>query len=335
MGMNGAAVLFGFLLDLWLGDPQNPWHPVRGIGWLTSVLEKGLRHIFRQDQQGELVAGVVEVIGVLMLTGSVSWLLCRGAGQVHPGLKLAVMSIMCYLCLATHSLKAESMKVYQQLEKGDVEGAHQTVAMIVGRDTKRLTPEGIIKATVETVAENASDGVIAPLLYLFLAGPPGGFLYKAVNTMDSMIGYQNDRYRFFGRAAAKLDDLVNLIPARISALLFIAAAYLAGIKDQHFNGKQAWIIWHRDNRCHTSPNSAQGEAACAGALGIQLAGDAWYFGVLHHKPVIGDPVRPVENEDIRRVNQLLYISAALAVLLGIGVIGIICVAGGANTILHK
>ena len=319
MAMNGVAVLLGFLLDLWIGDPQNPWHPVRGIGWLIGALEKGLRRIFPQNKHGELAAGVVEVIGVMTLTGSVGWLLCQAAGQVHPGLKLAVMSIISYLCLATHSLKAESMNVYQQLKEDDVEGARAAVAMIVGRDTKRLTPEGIIKAAVETVAENASDGVIAPLFYLFLAGPPGGVLYKAVNTMDSMIGYQNDRYRFFGRPAARLDDLVNLIPARISALLFIAAAYLAGMKDQHFNGKQAWIIWRRDNRCHKSPNSAQGEAACAGAMGIQLAGDAWYSGVLHHKPAIGDSGRPVEIEDIRRVNQLLYISAVLAVLLGMGI----------------
>lgn len=317
MSMNSKAVLLGFLLDLCFGDPQNPWHPVRGIGWLIAFMEKGLRRIFPQDKKGELAAGAAEVTGVLVLTGSAGWLLCRAAGQFHPGVKLAVMSMISYLCLATRSLRAESMKVYRHLNKDDVEGARKAVAMIVGRDTQRLTPEGIIKAAVETVAENASDGVIAPLFYLFLAGPLGGILYKAVNTMDSMIGYQNDRYRFFGRPAARLDDLANLIPARISALLFIAAAYLAGIKDKHFNGRQAWAIWRRDNRRHQSPNSGQGEAACAGALGIRLAGDTWYFGVLHHKPTIGDAQRPVETEDIRRVNRLLYISAVLAVLAGV------------------
>ena len=205
-----------------------------------------------------------------------------------------------------------SGKVRVFLEQGDTEGARQAVSMIVGRDTKRLTEEGIAKAAVETVAENASDGVIAPLLWMLVLGPLGGFFYKAVNTMDSMVGYKNERYLYFGRAAAYTDDAVNWIPARQTALFFILAAWML----PGMNGKEAWRIWRRDRRCHKSPNSAQPEAACAGALGVQLAGDAWYFGVLHKKPVIGDGKRPVEAEDIRRASRLMYTASAAALAAG-------------------
>ena len=226
---------------------------------------------------------------------------------VHPLAGFLVSSVMSWQILAARSLKTESMQVYGALKRQDVEAARRAVSMIVGRDTAVLDEAGIAKAAVETVAENASDGVIAPLCWMLLLGPVGGFFYKAVNTMDSMIGYRNERYLYFGRAAARLDDLVNYIPARLTALLMILAAWLLPGMD----GGGAWSIWQRDRRCHKSPNSAQSESACAGALGLQLAGDAWYFGILQHKPTIGNPVRPIEPEDIVRANRLMYTASLI------------------------
>ena len=201
------------------------------------------------------------------------------------------------------------MKVYERLQAEDVEGARKAVSMIVGRDTAALTEEGITKAAVETVAENTSDGVIAPLLYMMLAGGVGAYFYKAINTMDSMVGYKNEKYKNFGTCAAKLDDLVNYIPARLSAWFIVAAAAVEG---HHW--KDAIRIYRRDRRNHASPNSAQTEAVMAGALGVQLAGNAWYFGKLYEKPTIGDDKRKIEAEDIRRANQMLYGTAVIAVL---------------------
>ena len=228
------------------------------------------------------------------------------AGKIHPYLHLAVMTLFCYWMLAAKSLKDESMKVYKELKKEDLKAARYAVSMIVGRDTQRLTAEGVTKAAVETVAENASDGVMAPLLYLAIGGPVLGVFYKAVNTMDSMVGYKNEKYLYFGRFAAKVDDVLNYIPARLSALFMVAAAGLTGL-----SAKNAWKIFKRDRYNHASPNSAQTEAAMAGALGVQLAGDAYYFGTLYKKKTIGDALRPVECEDIRRANRLMYASAGL------------------------
>ena len=205
-------------------------------------------------------------------------------------------------------------KVYKALKKDDLEGARYAVSMIVGRDTQVLDATGVAKAAVETVAENTSDGVIAPLIYLAIGGPILGFMYKAINTMDSMVGYKNDKYMYFGRCAAKLDDVVNYIPARISALLMIAVSFLPG---KAYDGKGAWRIWRRDRRKHASPNSAQTEAVCAGSLGVQLAGDASYFGKIVKKPTIGDAHRPVEYEDIKRANGLLYRTAILCECLAL------------------
>ena len=202
---------------------------------------------------------------------------------------------------AAKCLKTESMKVYDALAKNDIEGGRTAVSMIVGRDTASLTEEGIIKAAVETVAENSSDGVVAPLFYLILFGVPGMVCYKAINTMDSMVGYKNETYLYLGRAAAKLDDMANYIPARLSGLYLITASFLLG-----YDGKNAWKMFVRDRYNHASPNSAQTEAVCAGSLGVQLAGDASYFGKIVKKPTIGDALRPVEYEDIKRASGLLY-----------------------------
>ena len=297
------ALWGGFVLDFLIGDPQDWWHPVRSIGWLIGALEKQLRRIFPRTKQGELAAGAALVFFTAGISTGVAALILWAAGRIHPLLRFLVMCVMCGQLLAARSLETESGKVRLFLDQGDTEGARQAVSMIVGRDTKRLTEEGIAKAAVETVAENASDGVIAPLLWMLVLGPLGGFFYKAVNTMDSMVGYKNDRYHAFGTAAAMLDDVVNFIPARISAMLMILSCCFLG---NEFDQKNAMKIFKRDRYQHASPNSAQTEAACAGALGIRLAGDASYFGRIVKKPYIGDPLRAVETEDIRRANRLLY-----------------------------
>lgn len=322
MMLRTAAIGIGFLLDLCLGDPHTWWHPVRAIGRLIVILERLLRRLIPAGSRSEQAAGRLLVVLVLLITGGSAWAVLKISELIHPGLRFAAACLMCYQVLAVKSLKTESMKVFQALKSGDLEGARAAVSMIVGRDTAMLTETGIIRAAVETVAENTADGVIAPLCCLFLAGPVGGLLYKAVNTMDSMIGYKNQAYLYFGRAAARLDDLVNWFPARLTALLLIAAAGLLQFADPAVDSRRAFRVWRRDRRRHKSPNSAQGEAACAGALGIALAGDAWYFGVRHRKPVIGDAGRPIEYEDIRRANTLMYVSAWVAVILGTG--GMIC-----------
>lgn len=309
MSCHMMAFLLGFILDLLLGDPHWLFHPIRLIGKLIASLERNLhREECPRNERKERAQGAVLVCLVLAATGAAASGLLVGAYWLHPYLGFLLECIMTYQILAVKCLKAESMNVYDCLKRGNLSEARKAVSMIVGRDTETLDETGVAKAAIETVAENTSDGVIAPMLYLAMGGPILGFLYKAVNTMDSMVGYQNERYRFFGWAAAKLDDVVNFLPSRISALLIILSAYLPG---REYSGREAYRIFRRDRILHKSPNSAQTEAACAGALQIQLAGDASYFGRIHHKPYIGDPIRPVEIEDIRRVNSLLYRTAFL------------------------
>ena len=315
-----AAFLTGFLLDLLFGDPHCLPHPVRLIGKLIAGLES---HLLKEtDREREkLKKGAALAALVPLLTMLAAALLLFGAYRLHPAAGMAAETVMTYQLLAAGSLKAESMKVCLCLKRGDLEAARNAVSMIVGRDTFALDGEGVVKAAVETVAENTSDGVIAPMLYTALFGPVGGFFYKAVNTMDSMVGYKNEKYLYFGRAAAKLDDLANYIPARVSAHLMLLSACLAG-KD--FSGRRAWLIYKRDKRRHASPNAAQTESVCAGALGIRLAGDASYFGKLVKKPWIGDAVRSAEAEDIRRACRLMMLTAWLGEVLCLGVMGAVC-----------
>ena len=313
MKYHSIAFFLGFLLDLLLGDPHWLPHPVRLIGSLIAKLENRLLGREKvKNEKKELRRGVLMVILVLGATLAVAAPILLLAYYIHPYAGLAAETIMTYQILATKCLRVESMKVYRCLKEQSLQNARKAVSMIVGRDTECLDEEGIAKAAIETVAENTSDGVIAPMLYMALGGPVLGFLYKAVNTMDSMVGYKNDRYLYFGRAAAKLDDFVNFIPARISAHLMIAAAFAGG---KCFSGKKAFAVYKRDRRKHASPNSAQTESVCAGALGIQLAGDASYFGRIVKKPYIGDALRRVEFEDIRRANRLLYLTAWMSEIL--------------------
>ena len=312
--MIGEAVLGGFVLDTLFGDP--PWlpHPVILMGKAISALERRLRARLPQTPQGELLGGAVAAFTLPVGTFLLTSLVCLGAAKLSPWLGLAVQMFWCGQALAAKGLAQESTNVYRALIKPDLPAAHKAVSRIVGRDTQNLTLEGVTKAAVETVAENASDGVIAPLLYMLLGGAPLALTYKAINTMDSMLGYKNEKYLYFGRAAAKLDDAANYLPSRLAGLLWCAAAALTGNSP-----KGAWRIWRRDRRNHASPNSAQTESACAGALGVQLAGPAYYFGEYYAKPTIGDPLRPIEPEDIRRANRMMYAESVLALAVGLAV----------------
>ena len=307
MWLTLAALLTGYILDLLFGDPRQIYHPIRIIGNLISVLEKGIRKVLPKTPGGELAGGVVLVLLTVGISTVVPAVLLAIAAWIHPAVYWALASFWSWQILATKSLKTESMKVYAPLKAGDLPAARYAVSMIVGRDTERLSEEGVAKAAVETVAENTSDGIVAPLIFLAIGGPALGFLYKSVNTMDSMVGYKNDKYLYFGRAAARLDDLLNFFPARISAWLMIAAAAVLGM-----DGRNAKRIYLRDRHNHASPNSAQTEAVMAGALRVQLAGDAWYFGKRYEKPTIGDPFRSVEPEDIVRANRLMYLTSFFA-----------------------
>ena len=279
--LTALSVFAGFGLDCLLGDPLSRLHPVVLMGKLISLFEKQLRPRFPQTPPGERTAGTIMALAVpLISTGAV---------------------VTC-------------------LEKEGLSAGRRQVGMLVGRDTDSLTEPQVVKAAVETVAENTSDGVVAPLFWMVLFGAAGGLFYKAVNTMDSMVGYKNDRYLHFGRCAAKFDDVVNYVPARLSALAMIGAAFLLRL-----DGKGALRVWRRDRRNHASPNSAQTESACAGALGVQLGGNASYFGKLHEKPTIGDPLRPIERADVARACILMYGTSLLLLAL----YGMILLLGGA------
>lgn len=305
-----AAVGLGYLIDLLIGDPHWLYHPIRLVGNLISLLEKWLRALFPKTEKGELTAGVFLVILTSGLTTAAAAGILYAGYLIHPAVKFGLEVLMCYQLLATRALRDESMKVYEKLKENDLEGSRYAVSMIVGRDTKNLDDIGVTKAAVETVAENTSDGILAPMLFMVIGGPVLGFFYKAVNTMDSMVGYKNEKYLYFGRAAAKFDDILNYIPARISAWMMIFSCLFSGL-----DAKEAYRIYKRDRYNHASPNSAQTEAVMAGALHIQLAGDAWYFGKLYKKKTIGDAVRAVEYEDIRRANRLLYVTSFFTILL--------------------
>lgn len=312
------VLLVAFCLDCLFGDPHNPWHPACLMGRLITWLEKGLRTWLPKSKQGELAGGFCLVVLVSAVSTVVPVLLLIFSYKLNSWLSIALETGMCYQLLAARSLRDESMKVYTALHRGDREAARQAVSMIVGRDTTKLDEAGIARAAVETVAENASDGVIAPMLYIAVGGAPLAFFYKAVNTMDSMVGYKNECYLYFGRAAARMDDLLNYLPSRLSGLLMVAAAAVTGM-----DARGAMRIFLRDRRKHASPNSAQTEAACAGALGLRLAGDAWYFGELYHKPYIGDAVRAIEDKDIIRANRLMYGASILCLMLCLAVIGLV------------
>ncbi len=322
------AFIAGFVLDLLIGDPHFIPHPVRLIGSLISFCDKRLNcdaGYNISEKKLNLIKykrGILLAFTVIFATFAMSVIIIVAAYSINLYAGVIAEAVMTWQILATKCLRVESMRVYDALRTDGVDAGRRAVSMIVGRDTSVLDAAGVTRAAVETIAENTSDGVIAPMLYTAIGGPVLGFVYKAVNTMDSMLGYKNDKYMYFGRFAARLDDVVNFIPARISAYLMIAAAFIGG---RQFDGKNAYRIFKRDRFNHASPNSAQTESVCAGALRVQLAGDAVYFGKLVKKKYIGDGLREIEYEDIKRANRLMYITAFLCELLSVAVMSLVLI----------
>ena len=322
------AFIAGFVLDLLIGDPHFIPHPVRLIGSLISFLDKRLNCDVGyniSEKKLNLIKykrGMLLAFTVIFATFAISVIIIVAAYSINLYAGVIAEAVMTWQILATKCLRVESMRVYYALRTDGVDAGRRDVSMIVGRDTSVLDAAGVTRAAVETIAENTSDGVIAPMLYTAIGGPVLGFVYKAVNTMDSMLGYKSDKYMYFGRFAARLDDVVNFIPARISAYLMIVAAFIGG---RHFDGKNAYRIFKRDRFNHASPNSAQTESVCAGALRVQLAGDAVYFGKLVKKKYIGDGLREIEYDDIKRANRLMYITAFLCELLSVAVMSLVLI----------
>ncbi|MDD2494742.1 MAG: adenosylcobinamide-phosphate synthase CbiB [Tissierellia bacterium] len=304
-------LIIGYLLDLIIGDPQGFPHPIRLIGNIITKLENILR-INLNNEEDERKSGIILWFIVVGFSFIVPFMILYFIYEINEYLGITLESIMCYYILATRSLKDESMKVYTSLKNNNLTEARKFLSYIVGRDTENLDEISIAKATVETVAENASDGVIAPLIFIIIGGAPLGFMYKAINTLDSMVGYKNERYINFGRFSAMADDVANFIPSRISAYLMIAASFIIG-----FDYKSAYRIFKRDRFNHKSPNSAQTESVCAGALNIMLGGSNYYKGILVQKPTIGDNMREIEIQDIKKANKLMYATSIICLIIGV------------------
>lgn len=305
------SLIIGYLLDLIIGDPQGFFHPIRLIGNLISYVEGRLR-IKCEDEKDEIKAGAILWFIVVFTSFVVPYVIIHIAYSISSILAVIIEATMCYYILATKSLKDESMKVYKSLKNNNLHEAKVNLSYIVGRDVERLNESSIAKAAVETVAENTSDGVIAPMLFIMLGGAPLGFMYKAINTLDSMVGYKNEKYINMGRFSAIADDIANYLPARLSAYVMIAAAFIL-----KFDYKSAYKIYKRDKYNHKSPNSAHTESVCAGALNIMLGGDNYYGGLLVSKPTIGDNIREIEAEDIVRANKLMYATSFICLIIGI------------------
>lgn len=297
----------GFLLDLLIGDPQNPFHPIRFIGSLCSSLEKFFRKILNNYLK---IAGLLTWIFSVAIVYIITSVIIRFSFNINFILGIIISGIMIYFTISTKALKVEGLKVIKFLLRDDLEGARKQLSYIVGRDTASLDKEGILRAVVETIAENMSDGVVAPILYAGLFGAPFAFVYKAVNTMDSMFGYKNDKYKDFGFFPAKLDDIFNYIPARITGYLITIAAFILKL-----DYKNSYKIYSRDKNNHSSPNSAHPEAAVAGAIGLKLGGSNYYFGKLVEKPTIGDAIKVIDITDVYQTNKILYLVATLSYLV--------------------
>lgn len=303
-----GAVVCGFLLDLLIGDPHGWPHPIILIGKLIARLETCVRKVCGTNPDSLLRGGLFLVVTVCFLSFFIPYSILFAAGQFHPWFRFALETIMCYQIFCTRSLRDESMKVYDALEAGDLPLGRKMLSWIVGRDTAELSEEEVIKGAVETVAENTADGILAPMFYMFIGGAPLAFLYKGINTMDSMIGYKDEKFLYIGRYAAQLDDIANFIPARICAFYMMAASFFTGLDAQG-----AWRIFWRDRYHHLSPNSGQTEAVAAGALQLLLGGDHYYFGKLVHKATIGDNVQAPSSQHIKRMNLLMYFTSIIGI----------------------
>ncbi|AGF55238.1 adenosylcobinamide-phosphate synthase [Clostridium saccharoperbutylacetonicum] len=305
----------GFLLDIIIGDPNNPFHPVRGIGYIAKKFEALFRKILKKSLK---TAGFLTWIFTILIVFAITFEIVSICKRINVYFGVIIEGILIYFCIASKGLVVEGYKVIKFLMKDDIDGARKQLSFIVGRDTGSLSREGIIKAVVETIAENMADGIIAPLFYAGIFGAPLAFAYKAVNTMDSMFGYKNDKYMEFGYFPAKLDDIFNYIPARVTGVLIIIAAGILG-----YDYKNSFKIYKRDRHNHTSPNSAHPEAAMAGALGVELGGANFYFGKLVEKPTIGDKIKEIEIRDVDKTARVLYLSSFIGFVLAILIKGII------------
>lgn len=304
----------GFILDLIIGDPNNPIHPVRIIGKLCSFLEKIMRKIFKNSLK---LAGLIVWILTVAVTFLVTFFIVDVARKFNLYFGIILEGILIYFCISSKGLVVEGRKVIKYLFKNDIEGARKQLSYIVGRDTQSLDEKGIVRAVVETIAENMSDGVIAPIFYAGILGAPLAMAYKAVNTMDSVFGYKNDKYIDFGFFPAKLDDVFNYIPARITGIIIVISSFIL-----RYDYKNSFKIYKRDRYNHTSPNSAHPEAAMAGALDVQLGGANYYFGKLVEKPTIGDKLKEIELKDVESTVKILYLSAFISYIIMIAIRGI-------------
>ncbi len=308
-GIEVLCILAAFALDSLVGDPQWFPHPVRLMGAYIGGFEKVVRRIVKTERILRL-AGILLTLSTVVLAYSVSMLVLYWAASFNMWAYYLVYTILAYTCLAARCLSFEGKRIRDALQAGDIAQARKLLSYIVGRDTENLDESGITRGAVETVAENTSDGVIAPLLYLFIGGVPLAMAYKAVNTLDSMVGYKSERYLHYGWASAKLDDLANYAPARMTGIAITAAAWFLGL-----DAKGSFRILGRDSQNHSSPNSGFPEAAAAGALGIQLGGTNSYFGRPVPKPTIGDFKRPLNRQDIADMNRLMYGAVVLAIIV--------------------
>lgn len=297
----------GFILDLLIGDPNNPFHPVRGIGLLASKLETIFRKLLKNSLK---IAGLIVWMITIILTFAITYGIIFVCMKINKYLGVIVQGIIIYFCISAKGLVVEGYKVIKYLNEGNIEKSRKQLSYIVGRDTESLDSKGITRAVIETIAENMSDGVIAPILFAGIFGAAGSMAYKAVNTMDSMFGYKNEKYIKFGYFPAKLDDLFNYIPARVTGIFIIISSFF--LKRDY---KNSFKIYKRDRYNHTSPNSAHPEAAMAGALDIQLGGANYYFGKIVEKPVIGDKIKEIEINDVKKTAEILYLSAVMGFIL--------------------
>jgi len=315
--MTTGILLLACTLDAILGDPRWLPHPVRLMGRTIAWFEQGVRRV-AANRTGELVAGIVLALGLPAVSYSLAWLAIEWSGRVHEVAGKGMEVLLAFTTLASRDLANHAMAVWRALETGSLEQARMAVAQIVGRDTAQLSEGEIVRATVETVAESTSDGIVAPLFFLVLGGAPLAIAYKAINTLDSMIGHLDDRYRYFGWASARLDDVANWIPARVTALVIIVSAGVVFRTGESM--KRAWYVLRRDGKKHASPNSGHPEAAMAGALGVQLGGITSYEGIPVARPVLGESVRSLNPPCIDEALRVMWTVFALTALLAAGVL---------------
>jgi len=301
-------IILGYTMDLFIGDPYWLFHPVRWIGQLILLLEKRL--LKEESGNKQKFKGLLLLIIVSSLSFVIPFYLLRLAFKVHMLLGLFVEAFMIYQIFATKCLDVETKKVYKALKNGDITEARKAISYLVSRDTESMTDEDIIKASIETIAENLGDGVIAPMFFVVIGGAPLGWYYKSVNTLDSMVGYKNDKFNHYGYCSAKWDDVLNYVPARLTAIFILIAGLFLRL-----NLKNGIKMLKRDKHNHSSPNSAFPESAAAGLLDIQLGGKASYFGEVSMKPTMGDKNKTIHVEDLYKTKQLLYVTSGVGLFI--------------------